>query len=268
MVSFPAPHPAWLHWLDTCPSTNRWALDHLTSLCQGDIVLTPQQTAGRGQYGRIWHSPPGVITASMVLLAIPVAQLPGLSLMVGLAVINAIADLCPSLHDRLALKWANDVLLDGKKLGGILCESVINRQTDCGDVVIGIGLNRLAVFDPTTVDAATRHRAISLHEGLPDDLATVPTARQILERSRHHILQIASLIAANPQDSAQAPPSALSQVLPALRQRDFLYGKAISIELGAERFAGIGAGISDGGLLRLQLPNGKIKSFLSGHVIW
>ena len=60
-------NPPWLHWLAQTPSTNSWALAHAAELQHGDVVFTPQQTAGRGQGDRVWYSPPGVLTASFVL---------------------------------------------------------------------------------------------------------------------------------------------------------------------------------------------------------
>jgi BirA family transcriptional regulator, biotin operon repressor / biotin---[acetyl-CoA-carboxylase] ligase len=247
----PSPLP-WLHWLDTCPSTNRWALDHLADLHHGNVVFTQQQTAGRGQQGRVWHSPSGVLTASFVLQGLAIDQLPGLSLMVGLAVIEAIEALCPELAQKLQLKWPNDVLLRSLKLAGILCESVVRQ--DAAAVVVGVGLNRQV--DWIGAGLNLERQATSLHQWTP-----VPTEMQLLERLRQGLLE--RLDALNSAGSA-----GFASQLPAIRQRDFLRGRVITVESAGGQFTGEAIGLSDRGHLLLQLPNGQVRPFMSGHVIW
>jgi BirA family transcriptional regulator, biotin operon repressor / biotin---[acetyl-CoA-carboxylase] ligase len=246
-----SPFP-WLHWLETCPSTNRWALDHLADLNHGDVIFTQQQTAGRGQQGRVWHSPPGVLTASVVLRGLAVNQLPGFSLIVGLAVIEAVEALCPALSQQLQLKWPNDVMLHRQKLAGILCESVVRRDAA---VVVGIGLNWQVDWAGAAVNL--ERRATSLHQWTP----AVPTEMQLLEQLRQGLL--------NRLEALNSPSSAgLVSQLPAIRQRDFLRGRVITVESAGGQFAGEAGGLSDRGHLLLQLPNGQVRPFMSGHVIW
>lgn len=253
------PLPAWLHWLASCPSTNSWAIAHLTQLQHGDVVYTPQQTAGRGQHGRVWHSPPGVLTASFVLEHIPVAQLPVISLGAGLSVIYAVEDLLPTLQDTLRLKWSNDVLLNGRKLAGILCEATANGIM--GRVVVGIGLNCHVDFEQAGLDASAIGQAMSLHQVS----AIVPEPLPLLERLRHYLLQTAGLL--KPEQNTHES-AGLTALLPALRNRDALLGHSIIVDTGKEQVAGVAAGISDRGYLLLQLPNGEVRSFVSGHILW
>ncbi len=238
--------PNWLHWLESCPSTNTWALQHLAELKSGDVVFTPHQTAGRGQHGRVWYAPIGVLTASFVIDGVAIEHLPSLSLIAGLATIYAIEDLCPSLRSVLQLKWTNDVMLSGKKLAGILCESVI--QGTNGRVVVGIGVNRLAQFDQSEIDSKTLSRITSLHEWSVE----VPTELQLLERLRYYLLQSASL----------SHSERLTALLPAIRQRDFLLGKTVEIN----SIVGTATGISDRGYLQIRLPDGSDRFVMSGHV--
>lgn len=251
--------PAWLHWLDSCPSTNTWAIAHLLSLNHGDVVFTPQQTAGRGQHGRIWHSPPGVLTASFVLDQIPAVQLPGFSLAAGLAVIYAIEELLPDWQEVLRLKWPNDVLFDGRKLAGILCEASANGAM--GRVVVGIGLNRCVDFDQAGLDASTIGHAVSLHRVssmIPDELV-------LLTRLRYYLLQTAGLLRL--EKSYSHENTGLSALLPALRSRDALLGRPITLDLGGKQVSGQAAGISDRGHLLLSLPDGELRPFVSGHIL-
>jgi len=120
----------------------------------GDVYTADFQTAGRGRLDHKWLSPRGTNLMMSVVLAVddlPPEQVATLPLVVGLAVVKAIASLGPRASTRRPLlKWPNDVLVDGHKLAGILCE----RQ---GDVVIaGIGVNvGQQTFDPEIAQKAT-----------------------------------------------------------------------------------------------------------------
>ncbi|GAB3625718.1 biotin--protein ligase [Pandoraea terrae] len=104
--------------------------------------LAYTQEAGRGQRGRAWQSVPGDSLTFSVAYAMPggPARLAGLSLATGVAVVEALSDLPLSRPQAVALKWPNDVLLAGRKLAGILIETVPAGQGRTG-VVIGIGIN-------------------------------------------------------------------------------------------------------------------------------
>jgi BirA family biotin operon repressor/biotin-[acetyl-CoA-carboxylase] ligase len=267
-VEQPAERPEWLYWLEQCPSTNTWAIAHLAKLEHGAVIFTQRQTAGRGQQGRIWHAPSGVLTLSIVLNQIPVEHLPRLSLVAGLAVIYAIEDLAPDLQESLRLKWPNDVLANRRKLAGILCESVVSSSTQ-GRVVVGIGLNRQVNFCQPDVDPQLSKTAISFHQ----ITASIPDEFSLIQRLRHYLLQTAGLMRwqrasdANPQDLTQSS-AGLTPLLPALRQRDALLGQPITVELPGERLSGYGCGISDRGYLLLALPDGSQRPIISGHITY
>ncbi len=261
----PTNPPQWLHWLESCPSTNTWALAHnldgsveRSRLEHGDVVFTQQQTAGRGQHGRTWYAPPGVLTASIILDSIPAAHLPTLSLAAGLAVIYAIEDLLPSSEGLLRLKWPNDVLWQGRKLAGILCEASTTGAV--GRAVVGIGLNRHVDFDQAGLDASAVGQPMSLHQISP----IVPDEISLLERLRHYLLQTAGLLRS---DKHTHNSTGLSVLLPALRSRDALIGHPITIQLDGVEISGEAAGINDRGHLLLQLPKGEVRSFVSGHIL-
>ncbi|MEO8892227.1 MAG: biotin--[acetyl-CoA-carboxylase] ligase [Coleofasciculaceae cyanobacterium] len=240
--------PQWLHWRETCPSTNTWAIANSASLNHGDVVFTQNQTAGRGQHGRIWHSPAGVLTTSIILDHIPVIELTTLSLTAGLAVVYAVEDLLPNLQGMLQLKWPNDVLLNKQKLAGILCEGSTNGTTS--RVVVGIGLNVNVKF------AQAGLKAISLHQVS----SKIPSDLQLLERLRHYLLEASSLL--------RLKHIKLSTFLPELSRRDALINQSIIVELGEEKIVGVAAGISDRGYLLLKLPNGEMRSLISGHILF
>ncbi|MBM3929212.1 MAG: biotin--[acetyl-CoA-carboxylase] ligase, partial [Sphingomonadales bacterium] len=105
---------------------------------EGRWLRAVQQSAGRGRQGRIWQSAPGNLYASTIVRLRPHdPPAATLALVAAVALDDALGLLCPSLRvaGRLAIKWPNDLLLDGAKLVGILLE----RADDA--VVIGFGVN-------------------------------------------------------------------------------------------------------------------------------
>lgn len=132
---------------------------------EGEVCLAELQTRGRGRRGRTWFSPlGGNLALSLGFESTrPVAELGGLSLVVGLAVLDALEAEGVS---GLALKWPNDILRDGAKLGGILIEVVQVRGRI--SVIVGVGLNirlpdriRADVPQPLADLAGASPRAVS-----------------------------------------------------------------------------------------------------------
>jgi len=126
---------------DTLPSTNTEAVAQARGGETGPLWVTArQQTAGRGRRGNVWISTPGNLYATL-LLCDPAApdNAPELSFVAALAVHDAIVDRAAALHEKLALKWPNDILCCGQKLAGILIEGE-NIGTRLA-VAIGIGVN-------------------------------------------------------------------------------------------------------------------------------
>lgn len=150
-----------LRCYDSIDSTNAEAL-RLASLGEpgGLWLLAGEQRGGRGRAGRNWVSPPGNLYASLLLRpACSAAAAPQLSLLTALAAHEAIR---AASSDRLrppilALKWPNDILLNGCKAGGILLESSGAARQPGFAVAIGIGLN--VVHHPIDLARATAHLA-------------------------------------------------------------------------------------------------------------
>ena len=127
--------PFRLYWYSRLRSTN----DHAAALRKrGDLfapaaVLTGHQTAGRGRGHHRWWSGPGCLTVTFVFPINEQIDPHQLPLVAGLAVRNAASEL--SGNDAIALKWPNDLLFEGRKLGGLLCERVWKAD------LVGLGLN-------------------------------------------------------------------------------------------------------------------------------
>jgi BirA family transcriptional regulator, biotin operon repressor / biotin---[acetyl-CoA-carboxylase] ligase len=119
------------------------------------VVVAQAQTAGRGRRGRLWLDEPGASLLTSIILRprLEPARLPTLSLAAGVAVVEAL-ERVTGLKPRL--KWPNDVLVDGRKLAGILLES---RLGPSPLVVLGIGVNLTQrVFPPDLAERATSVR--------------------------------------------------------------------------------------------------------------
>ncbi len=236
----------WLHWLDQTPSTNSWAIEHQHILQHGDVVFTPQQTAGRGQFDRVWHSPPGVLTASFVLDGLDPTKHSGLSLAMGLAVIYAIEDLATGCQNNLQLKWPNDICYYQRKLAGILCEFSQER------LIVGIGCNLQVDFVAAGVAGKISGNPLSLHQIHPNTVD--PLA--LLVKLRHYLLEAAGIL----------QHRGLDLLLPAIQNRDALRDQSIAMELPQQTIQGVGAGINILGHLQIRLANQQVQSFAAGRV--
>ena len=125
----------------------------------GTVILAEEQTAGRGRDGRTWRSPVGGVWLAM-LLRPPVSTAGALSLRIGLVVADVVDEL---LHaPRGQLKWPNDVLLEGRKVAGILSEGRWQGET-LQWLAVGVGMNVANEIPPELAG-----RAIALNELLPE----------------------------------------------------------------------------------------------------
>ncbi len=138
--------------LPSCDSTNAVLLNRAESGApSGTVVIAKEQTAGRGRRGRTWFASPGdSLTFSLLWRFAPGTAPAGLSLAIGAAVARALQEVGAG---ETALKWPNDILRDGRKLGGILVELVPGAPHAA---VIGIGINlHLPAAMPEDVRAAS-----------------------------------------------------------------------------------------------------------------
>lgn len=127
-----------LHYLPEVGSTNRWLRDRpIGSIKHGTAIVTDYQSQGRGRQGRIWHAPSG----SSLLLSIALAWPPDIALAqsVMMAALAAKDALRRETGLQFELKWPNDLLLNGKKVCGILAES--GNYMSPGFIIVGIGVN-------------------------------------------------------------------------------------------------------------------------------
>jgi BirA family transcriptional regulator, biotin operon repressor / biotin---[acetyl-CoA-carboxylase] ligase len=136
---------------------------------EGAVAVAEEQTEGRGRLGRTWHAPARTSVLVSVLLrpSVEVPRLPELTLVAGGAVAEAIADVTGV---DPAIKFPNDVLIDGRKVAGILAESSEGR------VVLGVGVNVNQTPDELPVDAQTEPTSLRIATGDAVDRAALLAA--------------------------------------------------------------------------------------------
>jgi BirA family biotin operon repressor/biotin-[acetyl-CoA-carboxylase] ligase len=148
--------PFRLHWFPRLRSTN----DHAASLRKRGklfapaVILTGRQVAGRGRGSNTWWSRQGSLTVTFVLPIDERIEPHQLPLLAGLAVRNAATEL--TADQDVQLKWPNDILYRGKKLGGLLCERVMKAD------LVGVGVN--VNLDPRKAPVALRDQITSLSQ--------------------------------------------------------------------------------------------------------
>ncbi len=194
----------------------------------GTLVTAGEQRAGRGRQGRTWSAPPGrALLMSLVLREWPV--------LLPIAAAVAVADVAGAAGGAVTIKWPNDVLLDGRKLAGILAEG----RPQAGWAVLGIGVN-VAVRE-RDLPAALHGRAASL--GL-EPAAIEPTLAALLRALEHRLAQPAAALLAD------------------YRARDALLGERVRWASGE----GVARGIDATGRLVVEQPGGTRSALDAGEV--
>ena len=209
---------------------------------EGTIVITDEQIAGRGRLQRVWLSPRGSIALSVILRP-TLACLPYLTMLASLAVARSI-EAVTALKPRL--KWPNDVLINEKKVCGILIES--NVRADKVDyAIIGIGINvNLRLEDyPEILPIAT-----SLYHELKKEVSR-------LNLLRHLLVEIENLYLAI---------SAGQSIFEEWRDSLVTLGKKVRVKSGDAVQEGIAESVTRDGSLLLRRPDGTLNKILAGDV--
>ncbi|HHL39644.1 MAG TPA: biotin--[acetyl-CoA-carboxylase] ligase [Deltaproteobacteria bacterium] len=239
-----------LHFHEELDSTNRTAHELAAAGApEGAAVVAESQRAGRGRLGRRWHSPPGLnIHTSIVLRpAVEPHRAHGLTLMAAVALAETIAS---TAGVRPALKWPNDVLIEGRKTAGILLE-LVSEADRVGFVVVGMGVNVNSTADDFPPEL--RGRATSLRQAAGTEL------------SRTALLQALYL---NVEKWYKVLLHAgLGPVLDAWRGYFGHEGRTVRVRgLGGETVEGVCAGVDSDGALLVRRPSGRVERVLAGDV--
>lgn len=123
--------------LEETDSTNTWLKQRRSELPNGTLVTAKRQSAGRGRMGHTWLDEQGMLPMSVLLKDPPHPA--EVTLCAAIAVCRALEEAYPESKPSFGIKWPNDIVLDGYKLCGILCESACFG--DRIDIICGIGIN-------------------------------------------------------------------------------------------------------------------------------
>lgn len=229
-------------------STNRVAMDlGYSDAPEGSVVLAEEQTAGHGRSGRTWHSERGSGLYVTLLLRprLSPAQAPLLTMLAGLsahAAIKAQAGLVPEL------KWPNDLLLNGKKIGGILTE-MHAEPSQVRFVVVGIGINVNQEKFPAEISS------------------TASSLRKESGRTHSRLELLVRLLSQFETDYNRF----LRERAPFVVQRflsvsNFANGRRVRVDSGHESYLGTTAGLSPEGLLLVEKDAGPLVTVIAGDV--
>jgi BirA family biotin operon repressor/biotin-[acetyl-CoA-carboxylase] ligase len=203
-------------------------------------ITARQQSAGRGRRGNVWISEPGNLYCSLLFPGIPSGRAGELAFVSGLGVHDAVAGVAPSFASRLALKWPNDVLLDGRKVAGMLIEA----EQDWA--VIGIGINCAHHPKDTAYPATDLQTAGAV--------VTVETIFASLSKALLQRLQ------------QWEQGAGFAAIRSGWLARAAGIGKDIRVRLPAKELAGQFQGLDETGQLLLRLPDGSTTAVSSGEV--
>jgi BirA family biotin operon repressor/biotin-[acetyl-CoA-carboxylase] ligase len=229
-------------------STNRVALElgHAVEP-EGAVVLAEEQTAGRGRAGRVWHSDRAVGIYVTVLLRPRLApvQAPLLTMMAGLSARSAVQAVTGLTVD---LKWPNDLLIRGKKLGGILTE----MHAEPGQirfVIVGIGLN-------------------VNQENFPGELAETATSLRVeTGKTQSRMELLVRLLREFEGDYNRFLREGVDSVVARFEEvSTYAKGKRVRVTNGTESYVGTTAGLGPEGLLQVERDDGKIMTVIAGDV--
>ncbi len=213
----------------------------------GTIVVADKQNAGRGRRGRTWQSPAGKDIYFTILLrpSFEPDKASGLTLVMALSVAQAVERKC-SL--KAGIKWPNDVVLNGKKICGILTE--MNMETDyIQHVVIGVGIN------------------VNLDE-MPEEISQTATSilRESGEKTARAELLQEVLARFEENYGMYEKESDLSYMLEEYNSYLVNVGKQVKVLDPKGEFEGIARGINASGELLIETPDGKVAEIYAGEV--
>jgi len=237
-----------LEIFEEVPSTNDY-LASKASLKTTSICLAEYQSRGRGRLGRQWLSPFGrnIYCSFTYVFNRDVSEVSGLSLVVALLAAQALESLEPAL--TFAIKWPNDIYLQGQKMGGILVNLVAEAHGN-STAIVGIGLN-------------INMKGVGL-EGIDRPWTSLEHA---LNEKRNRNLIIARILQSVLKGMDVFHERGMGAFLPEWERYDLLANRKVSLNTGAETIHGLARGINSQGCLLLELSSGDLKAFSCGDVL-
>lgn len=232
--------------LPTTASTNDEALARARrGAAPGLVVLADEQARGRGRLGRSWHSPAADNVYLSALVRPPAAlhRAPPLTLAAGVAACEAVN----RFGARASIKWPNDVLVDDRKLAGILTESV-TRGERVEAVVIGVGVN---------VNGAA----------FPEELAAIATSlRLACGHAVDRVAFTAALLGELERWLDRLDAEGTRAIAAAWKERSALFGRRVHVIVDGASVAGVARDLDEDGALLVERDGGGELRVVAGEV--
>lgn len=213
----------------------------------GTLVWAREQTKGRGRLGRSFASPPGNLYLSLVLRPeCTPAEATQLSFVAALGLGDAVGSVAPPMVE-VRYKWPNDVMFNDRKGAGILLESRVSTEGGLDWLILGVGVNVQSYPEDTSYPATSLR-----FEGAPAELG----ATEVLEAfARHFMVWVNRWL-----EDGFGP----------VRQTWLSHakglGEAVEVRLPKETLSGIFKDLDDRGALRIELPDGTVRTISAGDV--
>ncbi len=237
-----------IRYFDELESTNDMAKKIASEVEDGTVVIAESQKMGRGRKGDMWESPRGGICLSLVLKPhiIP-SHASRITLLAGVSVAKAIR----SMGINATIKWPNDILVNGRKICGILTE--MEAETDeVSFIVLGIGINANVsseIFSPEIQNIAT---SLSMEAG------------KVIDR----INFVKSFLETFEQDYIRFKTRPFEEILNDWIGLSDTIGREVKIISPTKMISGIAKGISINGSLLVRQNDGKVEEIIAGRCVY
>lgn len=223
-----------LYYLEEVDSTNDYAKRIAPTAPDGAVVLAEMQTDGKGRQNRKWYSPKGGLYLSVITNPENASLMP---ILAGVA----ICETFNNYHILLGLKWPNDVMLNEKKVAGVLIEFIDTR------LILGIGIN----LNITSFPEEIRDRATSIFLETKKKFDKMSIYRTLcLELNQYYTML---------NDKKD------STILQKWRNYSVIFGRNVLVELPDRKITGRAIDIANDGSLILMLPEGKVERIFAGE---
>ena len=236
-------------YLHQADSTNTRAKElAMKGAPEGTLVLAETQTMGRGRKGRAWHSPQGSgIYASLILRpALPPGEAPMITLVTAVAVCEAIlktTELTPTI------KWPNDILINGKKIAGILTE--LTMEMDAVDfIIVGVGLNVNAGKDAFSEGLAHIATSMVIETGAQFNRASL--LREYLRQMECHYDEFMS--------------TGFAPIVRRWKELSDIIGRQVAVNMIRKSHMGVVVDVDNQGMLILEDKDGRLHRIISGDI--
>ena len=238
-----------IHYYETVASTQKIANELANNGApEGTIVVADEQTAGRGRLARQWVSPKGTgIWMSLILKPdIPIFQAPQLTLLSAVAAVQGIEQ---ATGAKPEIKWPNDLLMNGRKVSGILTE--MQAEADgIHSVIIGIGIN-----------------VNQQQSDFPAELQTIATSLAIETGTRQsREACMAAILAQFESLYSRYCESGFSEIKHLWEKHAISIGKVVTAVTARERITGTALGITDEGVLLVKDEGGSVHRIFSADI--